>query len=86
VTTITEALENFGHFHDWYIDIIATRNEAEPKVPDTFILGLFDQERRATITFRGVTRAGIENAGLLRCQHPAGSWSVPSCPIQGRSG
>lgn len=61
VTTITEALENFGHFHDWYIDIIATRNEVDPKVPDTFILGLFDQERRATVTFCGVTRVGIEH-------------------------
>jgi hypothetical protein len=63
--TITEALERFGCFHDWYLDIISTRNDVDPRVPDTFILGLFDRERRATITFRGVTRVGIENGGLL---------------------
>jgi hypothetical protein len=48
---ITETLKRFDCFHDWYIDIMATRNEADAKVPDTFILGLFDEERRATITF-----------------------------------
>ncbi|CAM2170817.1 hypothetical protein PSAC2689_10383 [Paraburkholderia sacchari] len=63
MTTISEALENFGHFRDWYLNIIATKGEVNPKVPDTFIVGLFDQERRATITFCGVTRIGIENGG-----------------------
>lgn len=60
-----DELKKFVYFHDWYIDIIATRNEADPEVPDTFILGLFDKGRRATITFRGVTRVSFENGGLL---------------------
>jgi hypothetical protein len=30
ITDATDALEKFGRFHDWYIDIIATRNEADP--------------------------------------------------------
>jgi hypothetical protein len=65
VTAITEALQQFAHFHDWYIDIIATQGDVDPKLPDTLVLSLFNQQRRATITFRGVTRAGIENGGLL---------------------
>ncbi|MFP4894976.1 hypothetical protein [Paraburkholderia sp. EG304] len=65
MSTISDALKGFDHFHDWYLDTIAIHGEVNPKVPDTFVLGLFDRERRVTITFRGVTRIGIENGGLL---------------------
>lgn len=65
MTTVAEILEAFHHFHDWYLDTIAIKGETDPKVPDLLILGLFDQQRRATLTFRGVTRVGIENGGVL---------------------
>lgn len=65
MTPIAQTLEKFNHFHDWYLDTIAIQGKADPKVPDTVTLGLFDQHRRATIVFRRVTRVGIENGGLL---------------------
>ncbi len=64
MTTIDE-LEKFGGFHDWYIDIIATGKEEGASTPNTLTLALYDQNRRATVTFRGVTRATIDGGGLL---------------------
>ncbi|SEI55437.1 hypothetical protein [Paraburkholderia diazotrophica] len=63
--TITDALEQFGGFHDWYLDVIATSKEGGANTPNTLILGLCDQSRRATVTFCGVTRASIVDGGLL---------------------
>lgn len=63
--TITDTLKQFGHFHDWYIDIVATEKEGGASTPNTLTLGLHDGTRRATVTFRGVTRASIEDGGLL---------------------
>jgi hypothetical protein len=63
--TITDALEQFGDFHDWYLDAIATSKDGGANTPNALTLGLYDQSRRATITFRGVTRASIIDGGLL---------------------
>ncbi|WNC91525.1 hypothetical protein RI103_09330 [Paraburkholderia sp. FT54] len=63
--TIADELEKFGNFHDWYIDIIATSKEGGGSTPNTLTLALYDQTRRATVTFCGVTRAAIEGGGLL---------------------
>lgn len=65
MTEIDDLLDRHGHFHDWYLETIIIRGEVRPKVPDTLILGLFDEDRRAILTFRGVSRIGIENAGVL---------------------
>lgn len=63
--TNTDALEQFGSFHDWYIDVIATSKEGGTSTPNALTLGLYDQKRRATVTFHGVTRASIVDGGLL---------------------
>jgi hypothetical protein len=60
--TITESLEKFGHFHDWYLDIVATGPNREPR---TLTLGLYLDDKRATVTFEGVTCVHLENWGLL---------------------
>ncbi|WP_134044777.1 hypothetical protein [Paraburkholderia caballeronis] len=63
--TIAETLQRFGCFHDWRLDTMATQCNAARDIPDTFMIGLFHGEKRATIKFLGVTRVGIENGGLL---------------------
>ncbi|MBC8724893.1 hypothetical protein OKW38_004714 [Paraburkholderia sp. MM5496-R1] len=63
--TITDALEQFGGFHDWYLDAIATSKEGGADTPNVLTLGLYDESRRATVTFLGVTRASIVDGGLL---------------------
>ncbi|SMG54996.1 hypothetical protein [Paraburkholderia susongensis] len=63
--TIANTLEQFGSFHDWYIDMLATSKEGNASTPNTLTLGLHDQNRRAILTFRGVTRASIVDGGLL---------------------
>ena len=60
--TITESLEQFGHFHDWYLDIIAVGPNHEPR---TLTLGLYLDDKRAAVTFEGVTCVCLENWGLL---------------------
>jgi hypothetical protein len=60
--TITESLEQFGHFHDWYLDIVAVGPNHEPR---TLTLGLYLDDKRATVTFEGVTCVRLENWGLL---------------------
>jgi hypothetical protein len=63
--TFVQALKQFDHFHDWYLDVIATSKEGGANTPNTLTLGLYDQKRRATVTFCGVTRASIVDGGLL---------------------
>jgi len=63
--TITDALERFGNFHDWYLEAIATSKEGSANTPNALTLRLYDQSRRATVTFFGVTRASIIDGGLL---------------------
>jgi hypothetical protein len=60
--TNTEAPERFGHFHDWYLDIVATGPNSEPR---TLTLGLYRGSERATVTFEGVTCFWLEGMGLL---------------------
>ncbi|MDR5754292.1 MULTISPECIES: hypothetical protein [unclassified Caballeronia] len=62
---ISDQLSEHGHFHDWYLEAIIIRGTANRRVPDTLVLGLFESEREATITFSGVTRLGIEDGGAL---------------------
>lgn len=62
---VSTQLSEHGHFHDWYLEAIIIRGVTNPRVPDTLILGLFEGEREATITFRGVSRLGIEAGGAL---------------------
>ncbi|SOE70915.1 hypothetical protein SAMN05446635_3920 [Burkholderia sp. OK233] len=59
---ITETLEQFGHFHDWYLDIVAVGPNSEPR---TLSLGLYRDNERATVTFEGVTCFRLEGMGLL---------------------
>ncbi|WP_459622970.1 hypothetical protein [Burkholderia sp. 3C] len=59
--TIAESLEQFGHFHDWYLDTVTVG----PNEPRTLTLGLYLGNRRATLTFEGVTCVCLENWGLL---------------------
>lgn len=60
--TITESLEPFRHFHDWYLDTVAVGPNHEPR---TLALGLYLDDKRATVTFEGVTCVCLENWGLL---------------------
>jgi hypothetical protein len=60
--TITEALQQFGHFHDWYLDIVAVGPNQEPR---TLTLGLYLGDKRATVTFEGVTCVYLQAWGLL---------------------
>jgi hypothetical protein len=62
---ISDLLDAHGHFHDWYLETITIRGNVNPRIPDTLILGIFESERSAKLTFRGVTRLGIEDGGLL---------------------
>ncbi|MEM5367848.1 hypothetical protein V4C53_17645 [Paraburkholderia azotifigens] len=63
--TIKNSLDQFGGFHDWYLDVIATAMEDGASTPNTLKLGLYNQSRRATVCFCGVTRASIVDGGLL---------------------
>jgi hypothetical protein len=60
--TISELLDQFGKFHDWYLDSVAVGPNHEPR---TLTLGLYLDEKRATVTFEGVTCVRLENWGLL---------------------
>jgi hypothetical protein len=57
-----ESLDQFGHFHDWYLQSVAVGPNHEPR---TLTLGLYLDNRRATVTFEGATCVHIENWGLL---------------------
>ncbi|NML33414.1 hypothetical protein [Paraburkholderia antibiotica] len=53
-------LKAFNHFHDWYIDTFHVSTERE-----TLRLGLYQQDRRASVSFVGMNRCVLENIGLL---------------------
>jgi hypothetical protein len=55
-------LDKWGHFHDWYLDIVAVGPNVEPR---TLTLGLYLGNRRATVTFEGVTCFHLNGFGLL---------------------
>lgn len=52
-------LKAFNQFHDWYLDTIrvSQKNEA-------LMLGLYLQERRATVSFVGTNRCAVQDFGL----------------------
>lgn len=52
-------LKTFNHFHDWYIDTFHVSKERE-----TLTLGLYLQDRRASVSFVGMNRCVLENLGL----------------------
>ncbi|CAG9195691.1 hypothetical protein [Burkholderia vietnamiensis] len=60
--TTTATLDDSGHFHDWYLDIVAIGPNEEPR---TLTLGLYLGNRRATVTFEGVTCFQLDRLGLL---------------------
>jgi hypothetical protein len=60
--TATTNLDDWGHFHDWYLDVVAIGANEEPR---TLTLGLYLGERRATVTFEGVTCFHLDRLGLL---------------------
>ncbi len=57
-----ERLKVWGYFHDWYLDSVAVGPNAEPR---TLTLGLHLDNRRAAVTFSGVTCVSVERFGLL---------------------
>ncbi|MBN3758418.1 hypothetical protein G3N95_36295 [Paraburkholderia sp. Tr-20389] len=54
-----ESLKAFNHFHDWYMDTIHVSKERK-----TLTLGLFLQDRRASVSFVGMNRCVLDNLGL----------------------
>lgn len=52
-------LKAFNQFHDWYLDTIRASKESE-----TLTLGLYLQERRASVSFVGMNRCALQNFGL----------------------
>lgn len=65
MTDIDVTLHAYDYFHDWYVDRVVLQNESDLTCPDTLILGLKLGTRRATVTFRGMTRLGVENGGTV---------------------
>lgn len=57
-----EALKAWGYFHDWYLDSVTVGPNAEPRA---LALGLYLDNRRASVTFNGVTCVSVEHLGLL---------------------
>ena len=56
------ALDEWGHFHDWYFDTVAVGPNEEPRA---LKLGLYLGHRRATVTFESVTCFHLGRFGLL---------------------
>jgi hypothetical protein len=52
-------LKSFNHFHDWYVDTFHVSRERE-----TLTLGLYLQDRRATVSFVRMNRCVLENLSL----------------------
>ncbi|SMG35698.1 hypothetical protein [Paraburkholderia susongensis] len=52
----------WNHFHDWYLDSVAIGPNVEPR---TLTLGLYLRDRRAAVTFEGVTCVCVEDLGML---------------------
>ena len=60
--TDAATLDDWGHFHDWYLDTVAVGPNEEPR---TLALGLYLGIRRVTVTFNGVTCCHLDGFGLL---------------------
>ncbi|NIF76562.1 hypothetical protein F3J20_03980 [Paraburkholderia sp. Cy-641] len=54
-----DKLNAFNHFHDWYMDTLHVSTERE-----TLTLSLYLQNRRASLSFVGMSRCIVENLGL----------------------
>ena len=60
---MTEAkLTEWNHFHDWYLDRVSIGPNAEPR---ELTLRLHLEDKRASVTFEGVTCFSLEGLGLL---------------------
>ncbi|NIF80576.1 hypothetical protein F3J20_24850 [Paraburkholderia sp. Cy-641] len=57
-----EILKTRNYFHDWYLDSVVIGPNTEPR---TLTLGLYLANRRAAVTFNGVTCVSVEHLGLL---------------------
>ncbi|EEA02009.1 hypothetical protein BH160DRAFT_2695 [Burkholderia sp. H160] len=57
-----EILKAWGYFHNWYLDSVVIGRNTEPR---TLTLGLYLANRRAVVTFNGVTCVSVEHLGLL---------------------
>ncbi|MGF6443616.1 hypothetical protein [Paraburkholderia youngii] len=57
-----EILKAWGYFHDWFLDSVVIGPNTEPR---TLTLGLYLANRRAVVTFNGVTCVSVEHLGLL---------------------
>jgi hypothetical protein len=57
-----ELLQAWGYFHDWYLDSVTIGPNTEPR---RLTLGLHRGDKRAVVTFNGVTCVSVENLGLL---------------------
>ena len=60
--TDATTLDDWGHFHDWYLDRVAVGPNEEPR---KLMLGLYLGDRQATVTFEGVTCCHLDGFGLL---------------------
>ena len=60
--TIAATLNDWDHLHDWYLDTVTIGPNSEPR---TLTLGLYLGDRRATVTFDGVTCFHLNGLGLL---------------------
>ncbi|SAL37885.1 hypothetical protein [Caballeronia telluris] len=54
-----DELKRVVYFHDWHIDILAVRQG------NRLTIGLYFDERRATLTFAGTSRSAVEHFGLV---------------------
>ncbi|CAM2177685.1 conserved hypothetical protein [Paraburkholderia sacchari] len=57
-----ERLKAWGYFHDWCLDSVTVGPNADPR---ELTLGLYVGNRRAAVTFSGVTCVSVEHFGLL---------------------
>lgn len=60
--TIAATLNDWNHLHDWYLDSVTIGPNEEPR---TLTLGLYLDDRRATVAFDGVTCFHLNGFGLL---------------------
>ena len=60
--TDATTLDDWGHFHDWYLDRVAVGPNEEPR---KLMLGLYLGNQQATVTFEGVTCFHLDGFGLL---------------------
>lgn len=59
---IETTLEEWGHFHDWYLDTLAVGRSPEPGLVQ---ISLYRGQQQATVIFQGVTGLHVSGFGLL---------------------